>query len=477
MKIKARNFGPLKKLDIEVKPLTVLIGKNNLGKSYAAELLYVMLSVLSDLRFRRYPLLYFEEGAGWRRMPFFLRDPDIDRLTRQIRKESLTDVEIVNRLTELILNVEARNIETLLKAWLRRVYGVEFYELVNVNSNIARIECRPFVDLVLKVEITKRRQLNVKLLMNKRRIDNYVKELSPILQKIKQKRKKKTYVEDLSDELRTKLVRPREEIRFLGFDASIRRIHPLTYYIPAGRAGLIESYDTVVEALFLHVAGTPNVGLSISPLPGMAAEFYGVLRSLSGEKGPLSKIVTSAFTDLIGGDIKLRGVKLRKDQRAVRTKMTYLFSVGEKRSTIDLVHAASMIKELAPIYLIVQELVNPGQFLIIEEPESHLHPGAQSAFAKILALLVKSNVNVFLTTHSPIILRKLSHFVRNKTKKSEELIASSDAAIYWIKDGRSGSTSHLLEISKYGTLDEIPTFDEVVNELYDEEMSLQKDRL
>ena len=358
--------------------------------------------------------------------------------------------------------------------WFDRVFGVRFNKLVNIHSGRSVIECDLFQDLRFKTVITKRR-IRVELSITKRKINKYVKKLSPILQDIKQKRKKKTYVEKLAYALQEGLLSPRNEIEPLGYDIRRRKTRPLIYYIPAGRAGLIESYDTVVEALFFHAAGTPSVGLSVPPLPGMAAQFYGVLRSLGGRKGPLSDTISKIFKELLSGDISLRGLRLRKDQPAIRTRMLYRFRLGEKQSTIDLVHAASMIKELAPIYLIVQELVFPGQFLIIEEPESHLHPGAQFDLARILTRLTNTGVRVFLTTHSPIMLRKLSHFVREESDELIDHIDPDSAAVYWIKENKSGSSSQVLRISKYGTLDEIPTFDEVVNELYEEEIALQKE--
>ncbi len=45
--------------------------------------------------------------------------------------------------------------------------------------------------------------------------------------------------------------------------------------------------------------------------------------------------------------------------------------------------------------------INSGTMLILDEPESHLHPDWQNKFAEIIVLLVdKLNVNVLLTTHS-----------------------------------------------------------------------------
>ena len=53
--------------------------------------------------------------------------------------------------------------------------------------------------------------------------------------------------------------------------------------------------------------------------------------------------------------------------------------------------------------------MQPGDTLIIEEPEAHLHPGAQADMAVILARLVRAGVRVIITTHSDWLLQEISN--------------------------------------------------------------------
>ncbi len=50
--------------------------------------------------------------------------------------------------------------------------------------------------------------------------------------------------------------------------------------------------------------------------------------------------------------------------------------------------------------------------MIIEEPESHLHPEAQRGIAKTIVRLVRSGVRVVVTTHSDYFLEQLGNHVR-----------------------------------------------------------------
>ena len=71
-----------------------------------------------------------------------------------------------------------------------------------------------------------------------------------------------------------------------------------------------------------------------------------------------------------------------------------------------------MVSEIAPVVLFLQHLVFPGDILIIEEPESHLHPEMQAAFARQLARLVQAGIRVVVTTHSEWLLDQFANLVQ-----------------------------------------------------------------
>ena len=70
------------------------------------------------------------------------------------------------------------------------------------------------------------------------------------------------------------------------------------------------------------------------------------------------------------------------------------------------------------MFSIIKMLLDKGEIddttmLILDEPEAHLHPQWQNAFAEIIVLLVKElNVNVLLTTHSPNFMLAIDAYMR-----------------------------------------------------------------
>jgi len=86
-RIYVKDFGPVAEADIELKPLTVLMGPNNTGKTYISTLLLIADNIINF-----YPIL-----------PEFIRDkPDVLDFVKQNMEESFARLYSVNNLGELV---------------------------------------------------------------------------------------------------------------------------------------------------------------------------------------------------------------------------------------------------------------------------------------------------------------------------------------------------------------------------------------
>jgi hypothetical protein len=74
-------------------------------------------------------------------------------------------------------------------------------------------------------------------------------------------------------------------------------------------------------------------------------------------------------------------------------------------------NVASGIKSFGIIQLLIQaNILNERSLLIIDEPETHLHPEWQVKYAELLVQLAKSGIPILLTSHSPYIIQGLRYY-------------------------------------------------------------------
>jgi len=456
MKLKVENFGPISHADIEIKPLTVLIGKNNAGKSMLAQLIYTLMTFMFvKVPYARTKRLFISVMFPFRHEIYHYlqkKIKEVKEVTSHSYVEMILDITI-DRLTQ-ILN------ETL-KDELEKNFAISLNNLINLYSDYAKVECIYSNYLTMIFTITRDGNLCVILNVKMRRelIDSILKDgkIKALIDRTLRSR-----TTNITNVINVILVEEMiEKIVKLLFPK--RSLLP-TLYIPAGRAGLLEGYEAVSSALISLSPIAPLRGISMPPIPGMASEFYSLLLQLRGEKGPFEKIL-DAFKELIEGDIVFEKLELPPG----KSKLIYKFKFKDKEFSIDLIHAASMVKELSPIYLVLRELVNKGCLLIIEEPESHLHPAAQIKLMEIFAKLINEELGILITTHSDILLRKLAHLVmegltRGRTNAN---LKPEDVAVYLLKPDEKGYVTQEVNI-----LEEMPSFDEVIEQLYEEEKNL-----
>jgi predicted ATPase len=99
-------------------------------------------------------------------------------------------------------------------------------------------------------------------------------------------------------------------------------------------------------------------------------------------------------------------VEMDSDEYPFSMMKYRLKSPDNKETIIDITKASSMVKELAPVFMLVAEKLKPNDILIIEEPESHLQSKTQLELAEFFFNLSKEGVRILVTTHSELMLRQ-----------------------------------------------------------------------
>ncbi|MCL5947250.1 MAG: AAA family ATPase, partial [Chloroflexi bacterium] len=240
------------------------------------------------------------------------------------------------------------------------------------------------------------------------------------------------------------------------------------YYLPAARSGILQSHKALASFM---VQQSPFAGirrLDIPRLSGVIADFISLLITLPHDrKGPLTELATYLENDVLDGSVSLQSA------RSEYPEIFYNSGCG----SWPLHRVSSMVSELAPIVLLLKYIVRRDDLLIIEEPESHLHPGNQRKLAATIARMVRKGVRVLLTTHSDYFLSQLSNCVRRgqlKEHGDEYLLAEEVGAYVFATEEETGAS--VVQELPVSTEDGIPevTFTEVAEALYDEMVQLQE---
>jgi predicted ATPase len=278
--------------------------------------------------------------------------------------------------------------------------------------------------------------------------------------------------------------------RFHGFrelletKKAVPIIAPLIY-IPAERAGIMRTYK---QLLRLHIetswlSAPPHLRRKFTQLmmserirlPGVV----GVLldQILNMEKFTLEER-KSAFVapalDLLEEEVLRGRLEMGED-----LSVSYHEAGAEK--PIDLINASSMVSEVSAIYLL-SGMLGEGSWLIIEEPEAHVHPRGQMGLARFMAALARLGVNVIATTHSDLIALKLAQMVglaglspqdrRKLGYREDEYLKKEELALYFMEPTEEGSVARKVEVSETGEVSELPTYSKVVEEMYGEAVKL-----
>ena len=175
-------------------------------------------------------------------------------------------------------------------------------------------------------------------------------------------------------------------------------------------------------------------------MPGVTTEFVGNLIGLDRRMhDPTPDPAMDNAISFIEDEVLHGKIDLDQSTASRISEIVYLPSGAQSESgefTLD--ETSSMVSELAPLILFLKYLVRRGDLLILEEPESHLHPTAQQKMVQGLVQLVNSGVKIIITTHSEWVLWEVANLVR-MSELPLELRNGIDGADHAIKADEVGA--------------------------------------
>jgi len=475
--VEIENFGPIFEGKISIKPLTIFIGSNNSGKSYASMLLHSIFGA-TDYAMRT----FFQ---GWRGgyspnllviLAFSKIDnkeiKEISKILNDSFQSKSKEVKIPKILIEKILTriisffyedvLEkkltysfASNLEDLIRKG-ETSFKINFNNLCLQYKN--KLEIINYPDMGLKYDLESPRLFNIKIFDE----DHVILKVKSL----KLPGEDEELIEFIVSEIITEML-----------SQLLNNLRHDSYYLPAARSGIVQAQRVLAANTFRLSFRAGIEDISIPSFSGVIADFLSSLQDLDREKGPFARLANQFTNEIIYGDI----IVDYPNKESNNPEIKYEYD-GMK---IPLHRSSSTVSELAPLFLYLRYLAKPKGILIIEEPEAHLHPKNQRILAKYLIRMMKMGLKIIITTHSDYLLDQLNNFIllskldKNEREKygykTNDYLNASDVSIYLFDyDSISkGNKIQEIEINKEGITEE--SFTEVLDALYDETNKIRRE--
>ncbi|MEA1956040.1 MAG: DUF3696 domain-containing protein [Campylobacterota bacterium] len=187
-----------------------------------------------------------------------------------------------------------------------------------------------------------------------------------------------------------------------------------------------------------------------------------LIKNLKHKKSKTNQLLenTSLWLNEISENIDI-DVTVNPSQNNVTLTYSYIYENG-KTNKYNSLNVGFGITYVLPIIVAILKS-KPDDLLIIENPESHLHPAGQAKIAELCAIASSCGVQIIVETHSDHFLNA----IRVATKK--EILKPEDSSIYYFRKDMDELETKIdkINIDKYGNIDNYPKgfFDEWDNKL------------
>ena len=149
LKIKLTDFGPLNNGEIEIKPLSIFIGRNMSGKSYAAMLIYSIFSCNNFLAMRKISELSIEQlplsfGPKLNKSYVYKLLKNYPEFKNEISQFlNYKDIKVPEEIVKKIVYQVADDIfEKKLSLKIKNSFNCEINDLINYGNKDFKIELK-----------------------------------------------------------------------------------------------------------------------------------------------------------------------------------------------------------------------------------------------------------------------------------------------------------------------------------------------
>ena len=427
IKVSVKDFGPIIEGTVDLKPLTIFVGPSNSGKSYMAMMVYSLMKTFSPAHV--FPVAFHPAGSGRTRRQVVRGQLPWSELTiesgvQDAFNEWLGGLDLHSEVDLGSLPPEVRDLANRLTHDAIGGLGPVFNnELLRCHGPINRLVRNEATADRLRVSLEQDESRlavdfasdssssNVE--MSKRAIDISGVKFEDSYQSIMRTIRSIALTGIRSGPDRDPFY---FDLILMMLDSAARRLFENfpsdCFYLPAARSGIAQGHKAIASMLVRQSSLAAIQPLAVPTLSGIVTDFMGSIltmehgvRQTPGLSSELGDAVRFLEQRVVQGE-----VDIEQTSEAPYPEIYYEPLTGIGRLPFH--RTSSMVSELAPVILFLKHLVARGDLVILEEPESHLHPAAQRQMARAIVRLVNAGVKVLITTHSDFFLGQINNLLR-----------------------------------------------------------------
>lgn len=363
---------------IEFKPLTLVCGQNNTGKTWV---MYALYAFLSGLRLHKLP--------------------GMDALAKELEREGQAKWDLGawaqehgKKLVKAIDQAIERSLPIVFNSSPDFFKGSKFDWDVDIAQLTAQAIARPL-------------EINLVLGRDKKQVLRITKKAGETEVQLVQLAAFPGTESFLSEAIARHLIGnpPRRNV----------------FLMPAERNGLHLFYREMASrrAALLHHASKKDKDIDIGELiqDVMASRYAQPIADYLDWLNDLPEIRKKKnkgpFHNLAEEIKKIIGGRYEVDPEGVISFTPRKSKRGDSSTPpkLDLHLASSTVKSLFGLWAYLEYDAQPGDVLMIDEPELNLHPANQRLMARLIARLVNSDLRVIVSTHSDYLVREINSLI------------------------------------------------------------------
>lgn len=464
MKILIENFGPVERFEFDTdKSMHLIVGDNNVGKSYSLTAYYFAIKALLSFQNERRNYYFYDaveevdDALEAKEQTYYSR----------FKEKKTSDLLI----TDIVQDVAASFVKDMLADKFTQLVKSSFYEFESIanqfsGSEVSRITfTMRGLTIVLEGGIEEFKVCEVDFgcpillrTVTQNRAPLYNGATLVIY------RKASHSPDHVLAEIKREIVK-RVSRSIITQTSKIVDIN----YLPASRSGLYQALSAF-GLIVAELSKSRSLITSKIELPGISGQ-------LSDYFIKLTSIVESKAEVLVPFEeiaAKIEGTVLKGKIEYDYEKKKLYYTPDNTSLRLDLSATSSMVSEIGPVVTYIRHILTEGmgglkslrsrsgrflsptslallrkspdrkQILIIEEPEAHLHPLNQIKMTELYAELTKIGVIVVMTSHSNYVFNKVSNLVMSGSL-SPNLVRCD-----LFDMGEGGSSGLAQEIDEYG---------------------------